>query len=107
MITESPSRAPANDRGSRESAVAEATVPWDQVARPLSIQAVVPEEGAKKTRIQGLVKIASGPWLLDEDWWSEKPLERDYWDVELKGGGLYRLYRDRRSGDGFIDGIYD
>jgi hypothetical protein len=27
--------------------------------------------------------------------------------VELSGGGLYRLYRERRSGDWFVDGIYD
>lgn len=100
VITESGREAPAG-------MVAEAAKKWDEVARPLSIQANVPEEGAKKTKIQGLVKIASGPWALDEDWWSEKPLERDYWDVELKGGGLYRLYRDRRTGDWFVDGIYD
>lgn len=87
--------------------VAEAASPWGEVAKPLSVQSQVPEEGAKKTRIQGLVKIASGPWALDEDWWSEKPLERDYWDIELKGGGLYRLYRDRSTGDWFVDGIYD
>ena len=33
--------------------------------------------------------------------------ERDYWDVELKAGELYRLYRDHQSGEWYADGIYD
>ncbi len=106
VITESPAN--ENQRSATKAdMVAEAKSQWGQIAKPLSVQAQVPEEGAKKTRIEGLVRVASGPWSLDEDWWSEKPLERDYWDVELKGGGLYRLYRDRRTGDWFVDGIYD
>ncbi len=58
-------------------------------------------------RIQGLVRIAAGPWTLEEGWWNERPVERDYWDVELSGGGLYRVYRDRKTGDWFADGMYD
>jgi hypothetical protein len=34
-------------------------------------------------------------------------VERDYWDVELSGGGLYRIFRDRKTGDWFADGMYD
>jgi len=58
-------------------------------------------------RIQGLVRVAAGPWTLEEGWWNERPVERDYWDLELSGGGLYRIYRDRKSGDWFADGMYD
>jgi hypothetical protein len=32
---------------------------------------------------------------------------RDYWDVELSDGALYRIYRDRKTGAWFADGIYD
>jgi len=35
------------------------------------------------------------------------PAARDYWDVELSDGGLYRIYRDRKDGAWFADGIYD
>ncbi len=58
-------------------------------------------------RIDGVVRVASGPWRMEDGWWSETPAARDYWDVELEGGGLYRLYRDRRSGEWCADGIYD
>jgi hypothetical protein len=44
---------------------------------------------------------------MEESWWSEQPAAREYWDVELATGGLYRLYRDRQSGDWFADGVYD
>ena len=37
----------------------------------------------------------------------EQPIERDYWDVELSDGGIYRIYQDRRSQEWFADGIYD
>ena len=57
--------------------------------------------------IQGKVHVASGPWRLEEDWWSEAPADRDYWDVELSDGGVYRLFRDRRTDDWYADGIYD
>jgi protein ImuB len=58
-------------------------------------------------RIQGLVRVAAGPWSLEEGWWTAEPVERDYWDVELSGGGLYRIFRDRNSGDWCADGMYD
>ncbi|MBK7978326.1 MAG: DNA polymerase Y family protein [Deltaproteobacteria bacterium] len=57
--------------------------------------------------VQGSVRVASGPWALEEGWWAETPAARDYWDVELMDGGLYRIYRDRVSGGWFADGLYD
>ena len=57
--------------------------------------------------ISGAVRVAAGPWSLEEGWWSESPADRDYWDVELANGGLYRIYRDRGAGSWFADGVYD
>jgi hypothetical protein len=51
--------------------------------------------------------VAAGPWTLEEEWWTEEPVGREYWDVELAGGGLYRIFRDRASGEWYADGIYD
>jgi hypothetical protein len=53
------------------------------------------------------VRIASGPWDLEEGWWTEQPVKREYWDVELDAGGVYRIYRDRITERWFLDGIYD
>jgi len=58
-------------------------------------------------RIQGLVRVAAGPWSLEEGWWSHEPVDRAYWDVELSGGGLYRIFLDHTTGDWFADGMYD
>ena len=72
----------------------------EHVPRPVAVR-------AGDGRIQGSVRVASGPWQLEEAWWSEAPVTRDYWDVELDGGGLYRIFRERRSGAWFADGTYD
>jgi len=72
----------------------------------LRLVSITSESGAVP-RIQGLVRVAAGPWTLEEGWWNEEPVERDYWDLELSGGGLYRIYRDRRTGEWYADGMYD
>jgi len=76
-------------------------------ARPVELRATVSDDAGRKIRIEGPVRIASGPWTLEEAWWTPEPAERDYWDVELVRGGLYRIYRDRRSRSWYVDGIYD
>jgi protein ImuB len=57
--------------------------------------------------IAGPVRTSSGPWTLEDGWWSEAPVARSYWDVELESGGLYRLYHEAASGEWFADGVYD
>jgi protein ImuB len=57
--------------------------------------------------ISGSVRVAAGPWNLEEGWWSAAPASRDYWDVELAEGGLFRIYRDRASDKWYADGMYD
>jgi protein ImuB len=57
--------------------------------------------------IRGEVPVASGPWRLEEEWWSEDGADRDYWDIELSDGALYRIFQERKSGAWFADGIYD
>jgi protein ImuB len=55
----------------------------------------------------GRVLHTAGPWRLFGEWWGESRFARDYWDVELSDGGLYRLYHDLASDSWFADGIYD
>ena len=85
-----------------------AGIPNSSFLTPHSIRLVsVASETGSTPRIQGLVRVAAGPWSLEDGWWNEQPVERDYWDIELSGGGLYRVYRDRTTGDWFADGMYD
>ena len=74
---------------------------------PREVLSVIQEGTSRRPRIQGRIKVASGPWGLEGEWWSEGATERDYWDIELTRGGLYRIYCQRTSGDWFADGVYD
>lgn len=76
----------------------------------------VEEEGGRPLRVFGsgfsdLVDACSGPWRLDTEWWREPICRRDYFDVELRGGGFLRIFRELRSGlsagSWFLDGVYD
>jgi protein ImuB len=78
-----------------------------QSCRPLEVHVLLREEAAKRPRVAGQVRVASGPWVLEEEWWEENPTQRSYWDVELTDGGLYRLFRDAATGRWFTDGVYD
>ncbi|MDH3404884.1 MAG: hypothetical protein OES32_01060 [Acidobacteriota bacterium] len=75
--------------------------------RPRRVATPVTEATRGRPRIDGTVRVASGPWALEEGWWNERPVDREYWDVELSDGGIYRIYRDRRSESWFADGMYD
>jgi protein ImuB len=72
--------------------------------RPISLKTVAPDAAPP---IAGSVRVAAGPWSLEDGWWTDTPADRDYWDVELSDGGLYRIYRDRAADTWFADGVYD
>lgn len=55
----------------------------------------------------GRVVALAGPWRLAGEWWNEEGFARDYYDVSLSDGGVYRIYRDRRMVQWFVDGEYD
>jgi protein ImuB len=67
----------------------------------------VKSANGSEPEIGGTVRVAAGPWSLEDGWWSASPASRDYWDVELAEGGLYRIYRDRASDKWYADGMYD
>lgn len=75
--------------------------------RLLSLKALQAAPPAPQLAADGPVRVASGPWTLEEAWWSEAPVSRDYWDVELSKGGLLRVFRERESDEWFADGVYD
>jgi hypothetical protein len=54
---------------------------------------------------------ASGPWRGGGEWWDAAgEWFRDEWDLRVKIDGadaLYRIYRDFRSRQWFVEGMYD
>jgi protein ImuB len=73
--------------------------------------------------VQRRVLAYAGPWRTKGDWWAETVWARDEWDVlmhalrpklEKESGreaesetAMYRIYRDLRSRQWFVEGIYD
>jgi len=55
----------------------------------------------------GRVVALAGPWRLAGEWWTTDGFARDYYDVSLSDGGVYRVYRDRRTAAWFVEGEYD
>ena len=56
----------------------------------------------------GRVVGVAGPWRVAAEWWTDDGgCARDYYDLELTDGGIYRCFRDQRSGAWFVDGAYD
>ncbi|HEX7679281.1 MAG TPA: DNA polymerase Y family protein [Thermoanaerobaculia bacterium] len=63
-------------------------------------------EAGGKVEIAGTVRICSGPWRVEEGWWSDRPDIREYWDVELERGGVYRVFRGSAA-EWFVDARYE
>ncbi len=57
----------------------------------------------------GAVLRASGPWRSSGRWWmtTRGAWDRDEWDVELTTGAVYRLARDRTTGQWDVEGTLD
>jgi protein ImuB len=58
-------------------------------------------------RCQGRVVTSAGPWRVHGEWWKDDPCRRDYYDVQLSDGGVYRFYYDAARSKWFVDGYYD
>jgi protein ImuB len=75
-------------------------------ASSLKPDPVRPTLGAPPLEINGPVRTCAGPWRVEEAWWANVPIGRQYWDVELEGGGGYRMFQVRR-GEWIVDATYD
>jgi protein ImuB len=58
-------------------------------------------------RCQGRVVSAAGPWRVQGEWWKESAFHRDYYDLQLSDGAVYRVFFDRDHAQWFVDGVYD
>jgi hypothetical protein len=91
---------------------------------PLAVEVLLSRGAPEFVRGPNLgarVVSMAGPWRRDGEWWSatEEPLSpqlkmktagnfrRDYYELALADGGVYRVYRDLNSAQWFVDGIYD
>ena len=56
-------------------------------------------------KVGDLVAHALGPYRISGEWWDSRAWETEEWDVEMAGGGLYRLSRKGR--EWFVEGCYE
>jgi protein ImuB len=99
-------RKPEKSRGLLAARVFRPPIPVDVITRDsggeLQIEAIQGDGD-----LAGSVRVASGPWRIESGWWTDAPAAREYWDVELERGGLFRLYQSSTSNDWFVDARYD
>jgi protein ImuB len=99
-------RKPARSRGLLAVRVFRPPVPVEVITRETDGEtqiAAINGEGD----LSGSVRVSSGPWRIESSWWSDAPAAREYWDVELERGGVYRVYQGAASSDWFVDARYD
>lgn len=118
VVSEAPARARGPVPGSSEpDRSMPAAAPIAVVRRfrlPIAARVVV-ERGGPVRVVPATSAIAAarivhraGPWRSSGRWWTtDRVWDRDEWDVELAGGGCYRLARDRATGQWEIEGEID
>ena len=65
---------------------------------------------SKQRSVYGRVVDVAGPWRTTGDWWRGDDWARDEWDVKLERQGqqtLYRVYRELKTENWFVEGNYD
>ncbi len=95
------------------------------VRPPLEVEVLLSRGAPEFVRGPNLgarVVSMAGPWRRDGEWWSVADdvtpslqltmktagnFRRDYYELALADGGVYRVYRDLNSAQWFVDGIYD
>jgi protein ImuB len=48
----------------------------------------------------------AGPFRLSESWW-ERPVDRDYYQLMDRAGGLLLVFRDLCDGRWYLQGVFD
>ena len=83
---------------------------------PIPVEVTTERSGDETTQITALrgegdlsgnVRTSSGPWRLEAGWWNDAPAAREYWDVELDRGGVYRVYEGATEAGWFVDARYE
>ena len=104
--------------GSRQSAIGNQQCLGFRMFRPPLRAIVQADQGwptqvsawSKQRSVYGKVVNAAGPWRTTGDWWRDDRWARDEWDVTLERSGqqtLYRIYKELKSENWFVEGNYD
>jgi protein ImuB len=99
-------RKPAKSRGLLAVRVFRPPIPVEVITRQVNGETHIERINGDGDHA-GSATMSSGPWKIQDGWWSTSPADREYWDVELHRGGVYRVYRECSAGRWFLDARYD
>jgi protein ImuB len=105
-------------KGNRQSAIGNRQCLGFRMFRPPLRAIVQTDQGrpaqvsawGKQRSVYGKVVKLAGPWRTTGDWWRDDQWARDEWDVTLDRQGqqtLYRIYRELKTENWFVEGNYD
>lgn len=57
--------------------------------------------------VQSPVVASYGPTKVDSEWWSDTPVQRDYYEVQTEDGGRYWVFKKKKDGQYYLHGIFD
>jgi hypothetical protein len=72
-----------------------------RVYRPRPIAVQVDPGGAPATIGRAEVEAVREEWLIDDRWWTSRPLRRRYYDLVTRDGVNRVVFRDLESGRWF------
>ena len=68
---------------------------------PVTAHVRAGEHGRPLTVDGDAVDAVRESWLLEDRWWTDRPLRRRYWEVVTAGGRDLVLFRDLETGSWF------
>ena len=57
-------------------------------------------------QLSARVVAHAGPWRRTGEWWSEHAFARDYYELALADGRVYRTFHELSSGRWYLDGVW-
>ena len=69
-----------------------------RLAKPRAVQ-VRTAEGRRPQAVDGRpVEAVRESWLVEDRWWTDRPLRRRYWEVVTEGGRNLVVFRELGAG---------
>jgi hypothetical protein len=71
---------------------------------PRPVQVVCSQEGSPLEVDGERVEAVRESWLVEDRWWTDRPLRRRYWELVSVRGRNLMVFRDLQAGGWFAQG---
>ena len=73
-----------------------------RLSEPVPARVVAGEEGRPEAIGGRAVDAVRESWLIEDCWWTDRPLRRRYWEVVTADGRNLVAFRDLRDGRWYL-----